>query len=64
MAASTPPVGLDHPTVVPTNFEREDESDEESQTNFEREEESDEESNREAGSSSGDDSEMSSAECR
>ena len=23
MAASTPPVGLDHPTVVPTNFERE-----------------------------------------
>jgi hypothetical protein len=24
MAASTQPVGLDHPTVVPENFERED----------------------------------------
>jgi hypothetical protein len=29
MAASTPPVGLDHPTVVPTNFERENGSDSE-----------------------------------
>ncbi len=23
MSASTPPVGIDHPTVVPTNFEPE-----------------------------------------
>jgi hypothetical protein len=29
MAASTPPVGLDHPTTVPANFERETETDEE-----------------------------------
>ncbi|ERH09294.1 MAG: hypothetical protein J07HX64_01047 [halophilic archaeon J07HX64] len=50
MAASTPPVGLDHPTVVPTNFEREDESDEQS--------------GGETGPSSGDDGEMSQAECR
>lgn len=27
MATSTPPVGLDHPTVVPANFEREAEPD-------------------------------------
>ena len=29
MAASTPTVGLDHPTTVPTNFERDDEVDSE-----------------------------------
>jgi len=49
MAASTPPAGLDHPTVVPTNFEHE--------------EETDEESGREVGSSSGDGDETSAVEC-
>jgi hypothetical protein len=37
MAASTPPVGLDHPTTVPANFEPEEETGDDEESDWELE---------------------------